>query len=114
LREDGFVDLIVVVGCKFQSPSIELEIVENYLSVWGINASDEAMVACPRVVGVTWKECDIVKTNLVIFQFFLCFFWMLCYNPKWFESRYLSCDFAETVNGISKYWCPIRVFVRPR
>ncbi len=114
LWENGSIDLIVVVGSKLESPSVELEIVEDNLLFLLVDASDESVVTCPSVVGGAWNKRHVFEWNIPFGQFRLSLVGLLCNNQQRFAFSHFKGYLTETVNGIGKHRCPIRVLMRPR
>ena len=116
LRMDVPVNLIVVIGRELKPPTIELKIVQYHLQVCPTlpDAGEEGMVACPCVVGEALGEGDAVERHVVPNKVSLGLVWILCHDEERLTLGYLTGYLAETINGISKHWCPVRVLVRPR
>lgn len=103
------IDAVVVIGCEFHTPPVELEVEQMTLSVV-VECGDEGVVACPRVVGRTGDEADV----LGVAQLATRFVDVGSDDEEGLASGNFVGNLAIAVDDVGQERCPVGVGMRPR
>ncbi len=110
--EQRLVDLIVEVGRKFHAPTVEAVIVE-YERAIGTADGQEAMVACPGIVGRTFGNDHARQIDATLAKLLLDVVRLGRDNEQWLAARNFAGNGGEALLGRLEVRSPVGIGMRP-